>query len=277
VWLNSSYWSQCDSIYAAFCAAALYSALVKRPKTSLAFLGLAFSFKLQTLFFVPAFFVLFLAEKIKLRHIPIFFGTFALTALPAIILGMDPKRVFEVYVKQATQYSSSLNWNSTSIFALLYLNENDWPVPSMRDIGNLACVCAILFIIYFAYKYRDRLNDKLIFLFTMLFILVIPFLLPQMHDRYFYLADVFSIMFAVAFGRKIFVPILIQTASFAAYHNYLLGYGFIKIEHGAIAILIAIYFIIVELRDVLLRDDSPEPANPVGPVRRSRLRRAPKR
>ena len=258
VWLNSSFWAQCDSIYAAFCAAALYFALNERPKTSLAMLGLAFSFKLQTLFFVPVFFVIFLAGKIRLRHIPVFLGTFALVAVPAVVMGMDPKRVVGVYVRQATQYSSSLNWNSPSIFSLVSLNDNEWPIPPLRDIGNLACFCAILLIIYFAFKYREKLNDELISLFTALLVLVIPFLLPQMHDRYFYLADVFSIIFAVAFGRKFFIPILVQAASFAAYQNYLLGYGIIKIEHGAVAILVAIYFTGAEIRAITARKDLPE-------------------
>jgi len=48
-------------------------------------------------------------------------------------------------------------------------------------------------------------------------VLFIPFFLPKMHDRYFYPADVISIIYAFYFPQYFFVPIGIIVASFFAY------------------------------------------------------------
>ncbi len=50
-----------------------------------------------------------------------------------------------------------------------------------------------------------------------------PFLLPKMHDRYFYPADVFSFMAATLMPELWFVPILFQISSGIAYSVFVLG------------------------------------------------------
>lgn len=53
VLINSGYWGQCDSIYAAFCLGSLYFLLRGRDWWACIFFGLALSFKLQAVFFLP--------------------------------------------------------------------------------------------------------------------------------------------------------------------------------------------------------------------------------
>jgi Gpi18-like mannosyltransferase len=48
-------------------------------------------------------------------------------------------------------------------------------------------------------------------------VLFVPFFLPKMHDRYFYPADVISLIYAFYFPQYLFVPIVIMVASFFAY------------------------------------------------------------
>ena len=50
-----------------------------------------------------------------------------------------------------------------------------------------------------------------------------PYILPKMHDRYFFPADVLSIVFAFYWPRYWYVPIVMGTTSLLAYAKFLLG------------------------------------------------------
>jgi len=53
--------------------------------------------------------------------------------------------------------------------------------------------------------------------------LVCPFLLPSMHERYFYTADVFTMLLPFWNPRRWWVPLAIGAASTLSYGNYLFG------------------------------------------------------
>ena len=50
---NSSFWGQCDAIYVLFCILTLRNLYKEKYAKSFIFLGVAFAFKLQTIFIVP--------------------------------------------------------------------------------------------------------------------------------------------------------------------------------------------------------------------------------
>ncbi|MEK7675038.1 MAG: hypothetical protein AAB676_04270, partial [Verrucomicrobiota bacterium] len=58
---------------------------------------------------------------------------------------------------------------------------------------------------------------------ALLSVLFPPFFLPGVHERYFFAADVLSVVYAFYVPRKWIVPILIQLASVFAYLPYLFG------------------------------------------------------
>jgi Gpi18-like mannosyltransferase len=53
------------------------------------------------------------------------------------------------------------------------------------------------------------------------FAIGVPFVLPGMHERYFYLADVLTVVLAFYRPRLWFVPLLVQTASLLSYLPFL--------------------------------------------------------
>ena len=61
---NGAYWGQCDVIYTSLCLMALYMGLTKRSARSMIFFGMALSFKLQTVFFLPVMLPLWLGRQI---------------------------------------------------------------------------------------------------------------------------------------------------------------------------------------------------------------------
>ena len=51
-----------------------------------------------------------------------------------------------------------------------------------------------------------------------------PYVLPAMHERYFFPADVLGVVFAFWFPRRWFIALLIQVASFFTYLPYLFNH-----------------------------------------------------
>ena len=61
--LNSAAWGQCDSIYTTFVMLSLLFVLKNKYTKSFIFLGIAFAFKLQTIFILPVFIILYLCNR----------------------------------------------------------------------------------------------------------------------------------------------------------------------------------------------------------------------
>jgi len=71
-----------------------------------------------------------------------------------------------------------------------------------------------------------------------------PFVLPKMHDRYFYPADALSLIVAFYNPNLWFVPILFQLSSGLAYTVYLLGTSIGLVKIGAIINTVLIAYLL---------------------------------
>ena len=218
VWLNSAFWSQCDAIYVFFILMALTTALEDKPVPSMIFAAVAFSFKLQTIFFLPLYVVLWMGKRVKLWHFGVFPAAYLVTILPAWVSGKPLLDILKVYVTQTGTYSDHLNMNSASMYALLWTDGHHDVFFRMGLIMAAFFVCAVL---AFMYLRRDRLTPRAIMLCALLFAAGIPWLLPSMHDRYFYLADILCIVIAMFMPRRWYLAPLCVFSSYAGYHAYL--------------------------------------------------------
>ena len=93
-------------------------------------------------------------------------------------------------------------------------------------------------------KHRSHINYNIIFGAALLLSLGIPFILPHMHDRYFFMADVLSLGFAVVFPKLFIVPVLVQFGSLLGYHAYLKLQFLLPMRDGATALLLALVILI---------------------------------
>ena len=84
---------------------------------------------------------------------------------------------------------------------------------------------------------------------ALVFAIALPFLLPEMHERYFYLADVISIIYAFSFPRYFFVAIIMQLCSLLSYAPYFLNRQIVDLPYVAFAVLA---IIIVTMTDLVL-------------------------
>lgn len=232
--LNSSMWGQCDSIYAAFAVLFLWLALSGRPKASMVCLALSFGFKLQAVFIIPVCLVLLFAKKLKFTDLLIFPLTYLILILPAVIAGRPIADAFLLYYDQAETVGKALNYNSPSVYALINRDINASPA----SVAGIAAAFAYLFMIYLLTWFRRRnLTNESIFFVTLLIVIGVPYLLPHMHDRYFYMADVFTLIPAVLYAGYIIIPALTSFASFICYYWYLKSDYLYPSSYGAAALL----------------------------------------
>ena len=84
----------------------------------------------------------------------------------------------------------------------------------------LAAILTGMWIYHYANRKIGYEPGTLAF-FALISVIIMPFFLPKMHDRYFYPADVLSLVFAI-FNRSMwFIPLLYQFISGMAYLGFL--------------------------------------------------------
>ena len=260
--LNGACWSQCDSIYAALILHALACGLERRSAPSLVLAGLAFSVKLQTIFLLPLWAALWFTGRVRTRDLPLFPAAFLAAALPALLAGKPLPDILMVYVGQTKAYSA-LALNAPSVYALLPGN-----LPAGASLPGIAAAGLLTAGVLLAlFLRRQRVTGRALLAAGVVLAIGIPFLLPHMHDRYFFLADVLTLLWACTDRRRIPLAALVQIASLGAYYAYLkLEYAF-PMALGALLMLAALLGAVWGL----FRSLRPPPEEPRNTQKRPRL------
>jgi len=241
--LNGACWGQCDSIFASFCVLTVYSGLQGKSKLSLTYGAIAFAFKLQAVFLLPIYGAFLLMNKVKLKDIWVFPAVYLASIIPAVILGHPLKEALLIYLNQAGGTTGSLNYNSASIYALIpYGYEADW-LHFASAIGMALAVGLVYATMLWPYARYKSVTDDTLFGLAVLLALGIPLLLPHMHDRYFYLADIFTLALAFVSPALLPVTVLCQFGSLLGYHAYLKNEFLLLMNHGTYAMIAAFILI----------------------------------
>lgn len=248
--LNASAWAQCDAIYAALCLHGLAAGLEGRPRSSAFLAGLAFACKLQTVFLLPVWAVLWMSRRTRFRHLLWFPAACVLSVLPALALGKPLADVLGVYFGQAAEYSAYLTLNAPSLYALIP-SSAQVNVALAARVGILAAFVLVLGVLGWLLLRRRGLSRRAVFLAGVVFAIGIPLLLPHMHDRYFFLADVLTLTWACTDRRGVLPAVFTQIASLGAYHAYLLLRYAFPMGLGSILLLCAFLFTLISLASEL--------------------------
>ncbi|MBQ3391562.1 MAG: DUF2029 domain-containing protein [Clostridia bacterium] len=232
--LNGSLWGQCDSIYVALAVIALWLALTDRPILSVLCFTLSFGFKLQAVFIMPMMAVLWMKKKYKLWHFALFPVFYVLLVLPAVALGKPFLDTLTLYASQTGSIGDGLNYNSPSIYAIFWHVQNEEAAASLGIAGAFTYLAALLLFCLFR---RERLTARGLLAVALLMAVGIPFFLPHMHDRYFFAADVLSVVMAYTCIWCTAAAPLTQFASLLGYHAYLKMRYLLYMNHGARALI----------------------------------------
>ncbi len=238
VYLNGALWGQCDVIYASLAVLAVYLALTDRPGWSVAAIALSVSFKLQGIFLLPFWMVLLIAKKVRFWQLFIFPLTYVASILPAVLAGRDFFELILLYFYNTGSIGDGLNYNSSSLYALLDFDA--LPAGAADTIGIFLAflLCAAVFAGLLIRQ--EDIDDRALLGTAVLFSIGIPFLLPHMHDRYFFLADILTLALAVVSPRMALAPLCVSFGSLLGYHAYLKMRYLLPMRYGAAAMLIAL-------------------------------------
>lgn len=230
---NGAYWGQCDVIYTSLCLMALYMGLKGRSARSMVFFGLALSFKLQTVFFMPVMLPLWLTKRIKLRHLLLIPVTYMVMMIPALWGGKSLHHVLTVYMQQADQYNF-ITMNAPNWYQMLpdldskLLYEMFSPMAMMLGFACVMAMCALITV------YRDRLTVDSTVLTCLVMVVGMTYFLPKMHERYMFGADVLSLAAAAYLpGRRFLLPLCFGFASYVAYTAGLPGDTIMDLKFAA--------------------------------------------
>lgn len=217
---NGSMWAQCDFIFTSFVLWSLYFILKDKPVPAMVFYGIAFAFKLQTLFIAPLYVILWMKGKIKLKHFLFLPLMYFVGMIPALIAGKGFLELISVYFMQAD--------GAMDIYALSHKFPNvyqfvgtDTFLIEYADAGIWLALGALMVLMYSLARKEYELDGELILRMGMLFSMTVVFFLPHMHERYAVLADVLAMVFVFFNPKKFYVPLLTLLCSFAGYTIYL--------------------------------------------------------
>ncbi len=254
--LNSSAWAQCDSIYTAFILISLLYILKEKYFKAFIFLGIAFAFKLQAIFILPIYILMYISN----RKFPIYYFFIIpivnfVMCLPAIIVGRSVMNCLNIYINQTSNYIGYASMNFPNIYALLIDTIGESNLIGIPDIafsnyGTLFTLC-ILAITAIIILYKEiKIDRKMIIELSLWSVMLCTFLLPSMHDRYLYMADVLSIIYFIVNRKKVYIPIIINFVSLYVYIEYLYATKSLPIEF--VALINAIILVILS-KDIFLK------------------------
>ena len=179
-------------------------------------LGIAFSFKLQTVFVLPLWGGLWLLRRVRFRELLWFPAAYAATCVPALLLGKPLGDILGVYFGQAAEYSGYLNLNAPNMYALIPHGAEVNTALAAR-LGILAAFALAAAVLAALLVFRRQADDRALLAAAVVLAIGVPFLLPHMHERYFFLADVLALAWACAFPRSAPCALLVELASLGAY------------------------------------------------------------
>ncbi len=242
--LDGAYWCQCDIIYTTFLLFALYYFFKDNSRLCLIFVGISFAFKLQALFLVPFFIIMWLKRKtiriVDFLWIPV---VYVISALPAWGFGRDFKELLGIYFDQAQSYP----WGTLeypNIYALL-----GEAMPDMRHAGEVSSAGTYMTIIllgciaYYFYVKRINLTGEIMITLALFTTAIIVYSLPHMHERYGFFFFFLALIYGMLNRKKLPVACGFMLVSVLSFMPYLIAVHIVPIQYVAIGLLGLILYI----------------------------------
>lgn len=242
--IDGAYWCQCDIIYTSFLLYSFYYFLKDNSRKSAIFFAFSFIFKLQSVFLLPFFIMMWLKKRtVLLRHYLYVPVIYVISVIPAWIAGRDFKDLMTIYFNQSGYYPwGTLNY--PNVYALL-----GETMPDMRHAeevckaGTIMTIMILGCIAYFLYTRKVQLTDELLVTLALFTVAFTVYSLPHMHDRYGFLIDLLAVIYGVQRVKKLPVVCGFMLISLLTFMPYLIAVTIVPIQYTAIALLLLIVYV----------------------------------
>lgn len=246
---NAGVWAQCDATFAMFTLWGLALLLDSHPLAGCVLWGLALGTKLQSAFLFPLLIVLFMKNRVQLRHI---LALAAAAFLCQIAIVLDGQGVMSLLTRYAVQLEDArwelgLSDGMPNVYKLML-------VASTREFSGmglyLGIACALLVTAALLRSTRELTNDTLL-LGALLLACGLPLILPQMNARSWYLAGMLA--FACAGNaRRMIAAGLIEFISLCAYMASIFSFEVVPVMVLSLLAIGAAVLVLLELLDAIL-------------------------
>ncbi len=260
VFINGPMWGQIDGVFTSFLLASFYYILKRRNVPAMIAFGLGFSIKFQAVFLAPFLLVLLLLRKISFRSTLLVPLVYLITIIPSWIIGRPISQLLLVYFNQVTSFDN-LTLNAPSFYALIDNSVNYLFIP----VGEVLAFAIVMILIFTVYKMRPCLNDDVLVGMASVCLLLLPYILPLMHERYYFSAEVFLLLFAIYRPRLSFVAVGLQITTLAAYSYYFFGWTFMSLQEGSLIVLALLVYTFYEGARMLTAARQGGPGNVATP------------
>lgn len=217
--LNSSFWAQCDSIYAAFIVLSLYFMIKKKYNICFILYAVAFTFKLQSIFILPLYGILYLKNRdfsiIKFFWIPL---VNFLLYIPAILLGKPVLSVFDAYFTQVNNYDYKTVFGYPNIYNLFPIDATYLIKP-----GIIFTMCLLGTITIYILCTKGKIDKGDMIELGIGIIFLVTYFLPKMHDRYAFVGEVLVVMYFIITRKDKIATIIVVLGSLGTYCACLIG------------------------------------------------------
>jgi Gpi18-like mannosyltransferase len=246
VFLNSAVWGQCDAIFTSALVACVYYLMQKHPHKAFFAFAIAFIFKLQAVFLAPLLILMLLKRRIKPDTFLIIPLVYFSATIPAVIMGRDFLDLLSVYFAQSKQYK---------MIAMFLPNLYTWlPENTPAYISRAAVILAgglVLISLFYLFKKKFVLTNEILVSLALFFAMFVPFILPHMHERYYFVADILSVVFAFYFPRKFYVPVVtVLSSTYAVCHN-LFNTDFFSVQLLGVIMLVILVLLAKHLVQII--------------------------
>lgn len=216
--INDGLLGQCDALWAGSCVLALAAMIRGSTLRAMVWCGLAIAFKAQAAFMAPVIIGAMIGRKPPLRHWAVPAAVFLATLVPPILLGWPAMKLLTVYADQANLDQLAGRLANPWMFGTMFGEQaaREWFAAGYLAAGAMAAtICAL--------AARNARDPRMLILLGALAGTALPFLLPKMLERYYFLGDVMTLALALAMPNRAsaFAVRAIQIASILTLFTYI--------------------------------------------------------
>lgn len=262
VFVNSSWWSQCDVIYTFFGVLSVFFICEKRDLLAFAVFGVALTFKLQSVFLLPGIlFAVFLRKKLHLLYAVMIPVIMVILSLPGIMCGRNVSDVFLIYFNQTSTYPTVTS-NYPSVWSIIYdvfklftgISSEEMFVYIKYPAIMLTFVSLAGWMLIWMKK-KISLSPKNIIIFTFIMSYTCVLLLPSMHERYSFTYEILALIIAFVNRKTINLIVIMYLITLNTYFSYFFSFGIPLSILAVVNIFVYIRYIILMNSEELLSNN----------------------
>lgn len=235
-------WGQFDQLYVAFMLLSLSAILRDNSKWAWIFFGIAIAVKFQAIFFLPVLGIM-VFKKINWYDFIWGVGAFLILTLPPVLVGRPIGSLLDIYPSQARLFNGMLTLNAPNLYQWFPSSA----FPYFNHMATALAFASVIIVLIIALWYK-KFSSRDLMVATTLILYVVPFLLPEMHERYFFPAGIASVVLAFAYPDRTFISmaVLMQVITLFSYCPFLFGTTPIPLGVLALGVLLIICILTFE-------------------------------